>query len=158
MNPARAAGIDALNAAIAAIAADARRQLAIFVPQPDSALWSSAELIDTLRRFATAHRQREVRVLLVDTTDLARKHAALIALAQRLPSLIQLRQADADFALPAAQAFVVNDQTQLALFDTGERLAATLSETSERARPLAERFNDAWARASVMSELRVLGI
>ncbi|MDO5610311.1 MAG: hypothetical protein Q4G62_05980 [Pseudomonadota bacterium] len=158
MSPNRAEGIDALNAAIAALAADARRQLSVFLPLPDSALWSSADLIDTLRSFVTARRQREVRLLLVDTGDLARQHGALIALAQRLPSLIQLRQADADFALPAAQAFVVNDQAQLLLFDTGERPAATFNDASERARPLAERFNDAWERARPMSELRALGI
>lgn len=158
MNDHRAEGNDALNSATAGLAETAQRHLCCFLPRIDAALWSSPTFIDTLRGFVTARPQRQVRMLLVDADDLPRQHPALIALAQRLPSLIEFRRHDPDYAQPAVQSFIVNDQGELLSFDTDEHLAATLTTAGERARPLASRFNDAWERARPMSELRALGI
>ncbi|RMH94911.1 hypothetical protein EBB59_01070 [Lysobacter pythonis] len=158
MTTQRAEGIDALNAAIAGMAAGASRHLSCFVPALDAALWSSPAFIDTLRGFATADSRRAARVLLVETEGLLRDHPALVTLAQRLPSLILLRQTNADFAPPATQGFMVDDRGRLLLFDSGAPLAATFSDGGQHARPLAGRFDEAWERARPMAELRALGI
>lgn len=144
--------------ASAELAAGALRQLLIHVPDVDSALWSSPALLEVLRTFVTARSQREVRWLLGSSEGLARDHGALVALAQRLPSLLQLRQSDPDFAQPATQAFIANDRGDLLLFDSGDRMAATFTDAGERVRPLVARFNDAWDRARVITEVRALGI
>lgn len=149
---------DDITAAIAGLADSALRSLMLYVPRPDDALWSSPALVDALRGFLTARSQREVQWLFGAVDGLARDHGALIALAQRLPSLLQLRQSEPDFAAPAAQAFIANDRGQMLLFDSGERLAATLTGAGDRVRPLVARFSDAWERARPLAELRTLGI
>ncbi|MGY0504349.1 DUF7931 domain-containing protein [Luteimonas sp. e5] len=158
MNTGRAEGIEAQNAAIKALADAAGRRLMLFVPRAESTLWSSPALVQALREFTTARAQREAQCLFIDVDGLARDHGTLIALAQRLPSHVLLRQADADFSPPANQAFVVNDRGGLLLFDSGTSGGATLTDAAERARPLAARFAESWERARGLHELRALGI
>lgn len=149
---------DDIVSAIENLAQASLRDLTLWLPQPDNAFWSSPALLDALRGFATGRSQRQVRWLFGSIDGLARDHGALIALAQRLPSLLQLRQADGDFTLPAPQAFIASDRGGALIFDSGERLAATLTDAGDRVRPLAARFGDAWERARPLSELRTLGI
>ncbi len=156
----RAEGIDALNCAIAELAAQSRRQLSAFIAAPMPALWNSPACVETLRQFLTERGQREVRLLFAQPETLARDCGALVALAQRLPSRLRLHRADADFALPASQSVVLAEDGRLALlFDSGTHPAATtLSDEPGITRPLAERFNEAWERARPLDELRALGI
>lgn len=149
---------DEVVIAIGDIAASAGRELMLFLPDAGDDVWSSPSLLDAVRGFVTARSHREARWLFATTDTLARDHGPLVALAQRLPSLVPLRQADPDFSLPAAQGFVVNDRGQLLLLDSGERLAGTFTDANERARPLAGRFDEAWERARSLTELRALGI
>ena len=149
---------DEIIAAIGDIAATAGRQLMFYVPEAGDLLWSSPALLDKVRSYATARSHREARWLFGAVDNLARDHGPLVALAQRLPSLVPLRQIDADFAHPGTQTFVANDQGRLLLLDSGARLAGTLTSASERSRPLAARFDEAWERARPLAELRALGI
>ena len=149
---------EAIIAAIDGLAATAGRQLMFFLPDAGDLLWSSAPLLESVRSYATARSHREARWLFGATDMLARDHGPLVALAQRLPSLVLLRQADGDFSAPAQQGFVVNDRGHLLLLDSGERLAGTVTDASERSRPLAARFDEAWERARPLAELRALGI
>lgn len=149
---------DEILVAIGDIAASAGRQLMFYLPDAEDALWSSPALLDIVRGYVTARSLREARWLFGAANVLTRDHGPLVALAQRLPSLVQLRQIDADFAHPGAQCFVANDQGQLHLFDSGARLTGVFTDASERSRPLAARFDDAWERGRPLSELRALGI
>lgn len=149
---------DEVIAAVSDIAATAGRQLMFFLPDAGDDVWSSPALLEVVRGYVTARSHREARWLLASADALARDHGPLVALAQRLPSLLQLRHADTDFSMPAAQGFIVNDRGQLLLLDSGERLAGTITDASERARPLAARFDEAWERARPLTELRALGI
>lgn len=155
---ARAEGVALLAAAIEAIAAGTRRHLSLYVTRPEWDLWSAPAVIDALRGFAVARSHREVRLLFLEARGLARDHAALVALSQRLPSLVMLREADPDSAPPAPQAFVIGDHGDALLFDSGPRPAATRTGDAQRTRPLAERFEDAWMRARPLAEIRPLGI
>lgn len=149
---------DALQAAVSELADAASRRIMLFVPDASDAAWSAPGVLAPLQRFATERRQREVAWLFAHVDALASDHAGLVTLSQRLPSLFPLRQADPDFALPAAQGFIANDAGGLLLLDSGERLAGTLAFAADRARPLASRFDEAWQRARPLSELRALGI
>lgn len=149
---------DEVVIAIGDIAASAGRELMLFLPDAGDDVWSSPSLLDAVRGFVTARSHREARWLFATTDTLARDHGQLVALAQRLPSLLPLRQADPDFSIPAAQGFVVSDRGLLLLLDSGDRLAGTFTDTNERARPLAGRFDEAWERARSLTELRALGI
>lgn len=155
----RAEGIDALNCAIAELAAQSRRQLSAFIAAPMPALWNSPACVETLRQFLTERGQREVRLLFAQPETLARDCGALVALAQRLPSRLRLHRADADFTLPASQSVVFAEDGHALLFDSGTHPAATtLSDEPGITRPLAERFHAAWERGQPLDELRSLGI
>ncbi|SIQ86166.1 DUF7931 domain-containing protein [Solilutibacter tolerans] len=158
MDTRRVETVDEIIAAISDIAANAGRQLMFFLPDARDEVWSSPALLQIVRSYATARSHREASWLFGAVGNLARDHGSLAALAQRLPSLVLLRQADVDFTLPAAQGFVANDRGQLLLLDSGERLAGIFTNTNERSRPLAARFDEAWERARPLSELRALGI
>lgn len=158
MHPRRAETEQEILAAIGEIAAGAGRQLMWFLPDPANGPWSSPALLELLREYATARSQRQACWLFGGVDALARDHGPLVALAQRLPSLVLLRQADPDFQPPATQGFVANDRGQLLLLDSGRQVAGSFTTASERARPLAARFGDAWERARPLSELRVLGL
>lgn len=145
-------------AAVAELAEAALRRLMIWLPMPAPAIGSSPMLLDVLRGFVTAGRQREVAWLFAEAEGIARTHGALVALAQRLPSLLPLRQADPDFAPPAAHGFLANDAGGVLLLDSGERATGTLCHVGKRARPLIGRFEDAWQRAWPLAELRALGL
>ncbi len=158
MNTRRVETQDEILVAISDIAAAAGRQLMFYLPDAEDGLWSTPTLLDTVRGYVTPRSHREARWLFGAADMLARDHGPLVALAQRLPSLVRLRQLDADFAHPGVQAFIANDKGQLLLLDSGERLAGVFTDASERARPLAARFDDAWERARALTELRALGI
>ncbi len=155
---ARAEGTAELAAAIATIADGSRRHICCFITRAEDELWSAPALLDALRGFVVARSHREVRLLFTEPGGLARDHAALVALAQRLPSLLMLRQVDAQSALPAPQAFVLGDSGEALLFDSGTRAGATHTSDSQRTRPLLQRFDEAWTRARPLAEIRSLGI
>lgn len=158
METQRAETQDEILIAIGDITATAGRQVMFYLPESGHALWSSPALLDLVRGYVTARSHREACWLFGDVDNLARDHGPLVSLAQRLPSLIRLRQADADFSLPSTQAFVANDTGRLLLIDSGDRLEGVFTTANERSRPLAARFDEAWERARPLAELRALGI
>lgn len=150
---------DALLEALAELADGALRRVQVYAPALADGFWSSPSAVDTMRRFLTARGQREWQFLLEHTTGLASEHAALVSLAQRLPSLLQFRQADADHPLPARQAFAVSDAGALLLFDADQRPGAVFTGADPgRARQLAEAHGQAWERGRPLTELRQLGL
>ena len=150
---------DDVVTALAELADTALRRVQVYAPALSDRLWSSVPATDAMRRFLTARGQREWHFLLEQTTGLASDHAALVSLAQRLPSLLLFRQADPDYALPARQAFVASDGGALLLFDADQRPGAVFTRADPgRARQLAEAHAQAWERARPVGELRQLGL
>lgn len=149
---------DAIQQALAVLADAASRHVVVFAPALDDALWSSTSVLDTMRRFLTERSQREWRVLVETAEGLASEHPALVALVQRLPSLLQVRKADPDAAMPARQAFIASDSGMLLLFHADQRPGAVFTaDDPGRARKLADAHGQAWERAQPLGELRQLG-
>lgn len=150
---------EAIVDALIQMLATSGRKVRVYALALDTGLWSAPRLLDALRGFVTARAQREVQFLVHKSEDLPRDHGALIALAQRLPSLLLLREPDPEAAPPDRQSFVVNDTGALLLFDADQRLGAVFTaEKAGRARQLADSFAQAWDRARPLSELRALGL
>jgi len=151
-DPASAAAI------VVALAASTRRDLRIRSHALDPAVFDAPEVVEALRRLATARRGASIRILLRDAGTPQREHAALIALAQRLPSIFSFRESDARTEAGDASAFVVDDQAGSWHQAVGNRVEgeARLSEPG-RARQLRERFDRSWDRARQVNEYRVIG-
>ena len=89
--------------------ADTRHRLAIHVPVLDRHSYASIEELTELRRIAISGRHAHIRVLLHDPAAAPRHDHRLIALAQRLPSVLQVRTPVEETDLGNLSAYLVND-------------------------------------------------
>lgn len=149
---------DAVAVAVAIIAAT-RRGLWIYSRELDPGLFDAPEILEALRRFGTAGRGNEARILLQDAAAPHRAHAPLLALAQRLPSVFQFREvADpVDHAYPSA--FLANDASGFYFRGLGHRFDGEADlHAPGRSRQLRAGFERVWERSRPVSEYRSLGI
>lgn len=144
-------------AMVVALAHAARRELRIRSRDLDPGVLDAPEALEALRRFATTRRGARVHVLLRDAAGPQRDHAALLPLAQRLPSVFEFREADARTEAGDPSAFVVGDLagSWYRPFDNRIEGEARL-DAPGRARQLRERFDRAWERARPVTEYRAL--
>lgn len=158
----RPAAVEDRAAAVAAtiaVARGARLRLWIYSRALDPGLYDHPRVMEALRAFAVAGRGPQLRVLLHDAAAAQRAQAPLIALAQRLPSAIVLREVEDPVDRNWPSALVANDAGDYYFRPFGHRLEGeTGSGARARARQLTAGFDEAWERARPCSELRALGI
>lgn len=162
MNPAPFSAVESADDAIAvtgAIVAGARRALWIYSRELDPGLLDDPTVLERLRTLATAGRDNAVHVLLQDAATPQRRHAPLIALAQRLPSIFAFREVldPVDRAYPSA--FVCNDAGGFYFRGLGHRFDGDADlHAPGRARQLRADFRRVWERSRPVTEYRSLGI
>ena len=123
----------------------------------DPGLFDAPLVVEALRRFGTSGRGSEARFLLQDAAAAQRKHAPLLALAQRLPSIFLFRETDdpVDRAYPSA--YVVNDAGGYYFRALGHRFDGEADlHAPGRARQLRGEFMAVWERSRPVSEYRAL--
>jgi predicted GNAT family N-acyltransferase len=150
---------DTAISTIVDIIGDARRSLWLYTRDLDPGLLDAPPVLDALRRFGTAGRGNELRVLLQDAAAPQRGHAPLLALAQRLPSVFLFREVDdpVDRAYPSA--YLANDLGGYYFRTLGHRFDGEADlHAPGRARQLRGAFMAVWERARPVSEYRALGI
>ncbi len=149
---------DAVAVAVAIISA-ARRGLWIYTRELDPGLLDDPEVLTAMRRFGTAGRGNEARILLQDATTPQRSHAPLLALAQRLPSIFLFREVvdPVDRAYPSA--FIANDSSGFYFRGLGHRFDGEADlHAPGRARQLRAALDRVWERARPVTEYRAIGI
>lgn len=144
-------------AMVVALAHSARRELRIRSRDLDPGVLDTPEALAALRGFATSRRGARVHVLVRDAAGPQRDHAALLPLAQRLPSVFEFREGDERIEAADPSAFVVDDLggSWYRPFDNRIEGEARL-DSPGRARQLRDRFDRAWERARPVTEYRVL--
>jgi predicted GNAT family N-acyltransferase len=150
---------DAAIAVVTALVDAARRGVRIYSRELDPGLFDAPAVLDALRRFATAGRGGEVRILLQDAATPQRSHAPLLALAQRLPSLFAFREVSdpVDRAYPSA--FIASDAGGYYFRSLGHRFDGEADlHGPGRARQLGFAFDAVWERSRPVSEYRALGL
>lgn len=148
----------AITATIAIIDAT-RRGLRVYSRALDPGLFDAPPVLDALRRLAVRGDGIELRFLLQDAETPQREHAALIALAQRLPSVLLFRAVDDPVDLAYPSAFVANDGNGYYFRSLGHRFdGETALDAGGRARQLREEFDRTWERSRPCSEYRALGL
>ena len=148
----------AVTATVAIIDAT-RRGLRSYSRALDPGLFDAAPVLDALRRLAVRGDGIELRFLLQDAATPQRDQAPLIALAQRLPSVLLFRAVDdpVDRAYPSA--FIANDGGGYYFRGLGHRFdGETALDAGGRARQLREEFDRTWERSRPCSEYRALGL
>ena len=148
----------AIAASIAIIDAT-RRSLRVYSRALDPGLFDAPPVLEALRRLAVRGDGIELRFLLQDADTPQRDHAPLIALAQRLPSVLLFREVDdpVDRAYPSA--FIANDGGGYYFRGLGHRFdGESALDAGGRARQLREEFDRTWERSRPCSEFRSLGL
>ena len=101
---------DQAVAAIADLLADARHEIAIYTRDLDPALFDVPPILEAIKRIALSGRRARVRILVQEPRRPLADGHRLIALAQRLPSLIELRTPLDEQDRQYASAFLINDR------------------------------------------------
>ena len=146
-------------AATVAIVRGARLRLWIHSRALDPGLYDHPRVLAALRRFAVAGQAPSLRVLVHDAAAAQRAQAPLIALAQRLPSVIGLREVDDPVDRNWPSALIASDTGGYYFRPLGHRFEGeTELHARARSRQLGAGFDEMWERARPCSELRALGI
>lgn len=157
-----ASAIDGRAEAVAittAIIHRARRQLWLHSRQLDPGLLDTPPVQAALRRFVTARHDKQLRVIVHDAAAVASAGAPLLALAQRLPSVIQFREVTDPVDRALASACLLNDAGDFYFRLIGHRLDGEAGiALPARSQPFEQQLQRVWDRSRDCSELRALGI
>lgn len=154
--------IDSREEAVAittAIIHRARRQLWLHSRQLDPGLLDAPPVQAALRRFVTARHDKQLRVIVHDAAAIAAAGSPLLALAQRLPSVIQFREVTDPVDRALASACLLNEGGDFYFRLIGHRLDGEAGiALPARSQPFAQQLQRVWDRSRDCSELRALGI
>lgn len=144
--------------AAVAVAALAKRELALFTPDLEPLLYDQEEFLGVVRTLATRSRFSRIRVVCLDSGPSVRAQHRFIGLAQRFSSYIEVRRASRDHA-GLTDTYLVADETALLyrpLYSRYEGYADLKAPMEARQRLRA--FEDIWQQAEPDPEFRRLGI
>lgn len=149
---------DELRAATLALLSSARRTVHIYSRDMDPQIYNDSGFIEALTRFAVAHSQAQVRIIVQDAGPAVRSGHRLIDLAQRLSSRIAIREPGPQHREYNA-AFFVTDAKGVIYRELGDRFDAIAAEDDRpRARQLIRYHDEVWEFGRTNPNLRVLGI
>ena len=148
-----------LTMAHQAVLAQARHALCLYLPELTPDVLGSEEALDELRRIATAGRGASIRILLHDVDGALRHGHRMVALAQRLPSVITIRTPIEAQDLAYPSAYLLDDAGGYVFQPDARRPLgrAALQDRAAQA-PLRQHFNDCWERAVPARALQPLDI
>lgn len=137
--------------------AEAKHRLSIYQPVLDDDLYASLGEMAELRRIATSGRGAEIRILLHDPEAALRDSHRLVALAQRLPSVLRIRTPLEEVDLAYGSAYLLTDQGGY-LFQPDARRTDARAARRDRASqaPLSQHFNEVWERSAPARALQPL--
>ncbi|ROR32298.1 hypothetical protein [Inmirania thermothiophila] len=139
--------LEAHRLAVLRLAAQARRELAIFSPALDPRVFDHEGLAEAVRALLLRSPRARVRVVVQDAAPVAARGHRLLRLAWRLPSRMEIRRAGPDHQ-GLDEAFVLADETGVLETEHAERYEAVLDFCNPpRARALRLRFEEIWAQA-----------
>ncbi len=150
-------GPQALAQALAALVRSARRDVRLFAPQLEPAVFGAAVFVEALQQFAARHARNSARLLVEDATRLLRDNARLVELARRLPDGLAVREIE-DNDHGARDLYLVADRSaHLVQEDVGRNEAMVTLQAPNQTLKLIERFDATWERATPLA-LRTLGL
>jgi hypothetical protein len=148
-----------LSTARQLLLADTRYQLALQQPSLPAGWYDSAEELSELRRIATAGRAAQIRIMLFDPQRALRDSHRLLLLAQRLPSIIEIRVPLEPVDRVDRGAYLLNDQGGYLWLRDTEHEGGRANRCDRAAQaPLLHDFEQRWERSARARELDNLSI
>jgi predicted GNAT family N-acyltransferase len=138
---------------------EARRELWLYSRDLEPALYAQPAVLEAFRQFAIGGRGGVVQMLVQEPITLQASGHPLLALAQRLSTVFQIRTPTDPVDQQYPSAFLANDRDGYLFRLLGSRFEGDWSPAHPaRARQLEEHFGRVWERSRPCSELRALGI
>lgn len=135
----------------------AQYEIAIYTRDFDPDLFDVPATLDAIKRIALSGRHAQVRIIVQEPRRPLADGHRLIALAQRLPSVIAIRTPVDEHDLTYPSAFLVTDQRGYFFRVLGSRLEGEGSTYAPgRHAQLCQLFDQAWERSTPSEELRQL--
>lgn len=135
------------------------RSLCVLVRELHPVLLDDSACLVELRRIAISGRGAVVRILAQDVARAQREGNRMLDLAQRLPSVFQLRRPVEDVDREYPSAFMCSDSGGYLFRPLAQRMESVGSTCAPgRATHLQAMFDAVWERSEPFSELRALGI
>ncbi|MDE1958880.1 MAG: GNAT family N-acetyltransferase [Xanthomonadaceae bacterium] len=148
---------DEIIAAVLALLGDARHTMAFYTRELDPGLLDADPVLEALRELALRGRGAELRLLVQEPLGALREGHRLIALAQRLPSVIRLRVPIEDNDRQYAAACALNDVGGYLLRPLGNRYEGQGNTCDPgRQAQLLRYFEQVWERSQPAAVLRPL--
>jgi hypothetical protein len=146
-----------IGRALAQLIRAARREVRLFAPVLNPAIFHGATVTQAMAHFVTQHSHNRIRILIEDVTQTLRDNGRLVDLARRLADGIELREAE-DADRGARDLYLLADRSAFLMQeDVGRSDAIVNLRTPHAAAQLLGRFDAAWDRAAAVA-LRTLGL
>lgn len=140
------------------LAQQALRQVRILSNELDPDIYDNAEFATALSQLVRNYRGADIRILIVDSSELAQTSHALVALAKRLSSAIKIRKLSAPNE-PLKENYLIADGRGLLCLSQRD---AALAWADYNNKPLASEytksFDDWWSHAQEDPYLRALHV
>ena len=151
-------GIEANREVSVQMAQQVRRNLDLFTQDLDPNLYDDADFVDAVTRLGSSGPNARIRILVNDPTTAIRQGHRLLAVAQRLPSFVEIRQPE-EGQRSLAEAWLIADGCGVVrrTLATSYRAQASFNASAE-ARQLLHRFDLIWEHATVPNDLRRLSL
>lgn len=146
------------RAVAARLAAQAGREIAIFSHELDAPVYDQPEFIQAVKGLALGSRAARVRILIRTNERVQREGHRLIELARRLPSSIEIRRVNRDYADRIDEFLVVDETGYLHRPRYTRHEGEADFHAPLQARQYRELFNTVWEVSEQDSELRRLHI
>jgi len=155
----RLGGLEALQAHSCHMAAQCRRRLLIYSNRLNPHIYNRECFIEAVRQLAVRHPSARVKILVADTTALARGGHRLIRLAQDLPSSIAIRRRNEEYE-DDMRSFLLADEAGYLLRNLWHDLNSVKGDYHARplVRGLAGEFQRIWECSEADPGLRRLNL
>ena len=154
-----AAGRSDIDASRLKLLGDARHQVCLYLPSLALDAYASVEALAQIRRIAISGRSAQIRIILHDPEAALRNDHRLIALAQRLPSVIQIRTPLEDVDLAYASSYLLNDAGGYLLLPQADQPQGRGARHDRPSQvPLQQHFDNVWERSERASALQTLDL
>ena len=145
--------------AITDLLADAAHELAIYTRDLDPGLLDVPPILAAIKRIALSGGRARVRIVVQEPRKPLAGGHRLVALAQRLPSLIEFRTPEDEHDRQYASAFLINDRRGYLFRTLASRNEGEGSTYAPgRHAQLREYFDQVWERSAPSEELRKLAL
>ncbi len=155
----RIAGLEAMRQHSCAMAEGCRRRLLVYSHRLNPDIYNQGCFVEAVRQLIIRHANTRIRLLVADTTELARGGHRLVQFAQDMASSVEIRRRTPEFD-GDLRSFLLADESGYVLRNLWHDLNNARGSYYDppRVRNLAEEFMQTWEQSEPDPALRRLSI